>query len=128
KFASELAGQLVDGIRDVRKWYAFKDKTYYVAFEGTPLTSVMIMEIAATVAEMELLPDSIWKVVAPDGAASAWHQRLDRLLNGDYGVPLWAFLSKIEQRIDRLEESLPTFDAICIISLSPQLPPFVMHP
>lgn len=127
-FSSDIAKQLSEDPREARCWYTFSGRTPYIAYEGRPFTSRMIMETAATVAEMELLPGTIWEQVLPHGASSQWQQRLRRLLETDYGVPIKALLTRISNSVDNIIDILPTINAICFAALNPPLPPLVMCP
>lgn len=110
-----------------RVWYSFIGGTTYVAIEGVPITTRTIMETAATVAELELLPQSLWSAMLQKGGNIQWQHRIKLLLEGAYGGPFRLFLNLSETSAP-LSRILSTLSAVCFAALNPPLPPFVIRP
>ncbi|WP_146140731.1 hypothetical protein [Haliangium sp. UPWRP_2] len=127
-FVTRYRNDLENHVKDARRWYEFQGGITIVDFNGTWITSRLIMETAATIAEMDLLPGTIWSRVLSEDGATYWNRRIRRLLDSDYGVPFRAFLAHVGHQPKELAELLPTLSCICFIALNPPLPPFQLGP
>ena len=127
-FVSPSSEHIRSHIEEARTWYAFPGETPYIAFRGLSITTRMIMETAATIAELELLPETIWLEVLDNYQDTFWNRRIARLLEGRYGTPFRVFLEVLETSFDRLADVLPSLSVVCFAALNPPLPPVVMAP
>jgi hypothetical protein len=128
RFVSPNAEQIHSNIAELRTWYAFPGETPYIAYDGLSVTTRMIMETAATVAELDLLPETIWLKVLNGFQDTYWRRRIDRLLRGRYGTPFCAFLEAQKTPLDGLADLLPSLALVCFAALNPPVPPLVMAP
>lgn len=127
-FACPNAAQIRSQIAEVRTWYAFPGETPYIAYAGLSITTRMIMETAATIAELELLPESIWLDLLDNYQQNYWKHRITRLLDGRYGAPFRVFLEVLQTPLDCLAAILPSLSIVCFAALNPPLPPLIMAP
>lgn len=127
-FQTRMSHEILTDAKRSRNWYNFSERMQYVKIDGIPLTSRMIMETAATVAEMEILRDTIWEAVLGNSSSEYWNKRVERLMEGQYGIPFRAFLSYLPVSSRRLSDVLSTVNTVCYAALNPPLPPFVMEP
>lgn len=113
-----------------RRWYTFdSDAMGLVRVNGERLTTKMIMEAPATIAEMRLLPAEAWNtLLGHRGRVDAITQRLRAIVEGDYGVPVRSLLAIRGDDICMISDVLPTVSVLCYLALNPPLPPYVMSP
>ncbi|NMF66114.1 hypothetical protein DP113_01410 [Brasilonema octagenarum UFV-E1] len=113
-----------------RQWFSVDDtEMMFVSISGMYLTSKILMECAATISELQLLPESLWMpVLGKAGVETVLTNRIKTILDGDYGIPIRSLLVVLNAGLDRLLDVLPTVNVLCFIALNPPLPPYVMHP
>ena len=115
---------------EARRWFTVENSSMaFVKMAGTRLTSRMIMEAAATIAEMQLLPIEAWrKLLGPQEMEQAFGQRVRAIFESDYGAPIRSLLLILETDFTQVLDVLPTVSILCFLALNPPLPPYIMSP
>ena len=115
---------------EARRWFAVDDSSMVFAkMAGMRLTSRMIMEAAATIAEMQLLPTAAWPHISrSDVLKDAFAQRIKTVFESHYGIPIRSLLLVLDADVTKLPHILPTVSVLCFLALNPPLPPYVMSP
>jgi hypothetical protein len=126
----------VSAILESREWFSIPDhEMQFTDWRGKALTSKALMESAATISEIQLFRYSahFWSVfIEEEDRIKIIKSRVDRILEGDYGLPIRIILEIMQidfsSDINLLFDMLPTVNILCFIALNPPLPPYVMSP
>lgn len=112
-----------------RSWFTPDLPITFVRIGDMRLTSRMIMESAATIAEMQLFTNGIWEQqIGREEMDRKYRQRVDAILGGDYGIPVRGLLKILGMELSDYALVLPTTALLCFLALNPPVPPFVMFP
>jgi hypothetical protein len=107
----------------VRQLFTIPEARQRVAHAGERLTTVGIMEAAATATE--ILASLGTSLVDQELAAAGAIEAADRFEAGSYGVAGKMYRDIAARRVPLVPAGLWTFTAVCDVALNPPLPPIV---
>jgi hypothetical protein len=131
-FSPYTKNTVLENSFEPRKWFSISEnEMIFSSWMGLHLTSRALMECSATIAEIQTLLSSGWIFLGRGDLGIALRNRVKRIIEGDYGLPIRILLQVLNVDLDNLEcllKILPTVNLLCFIALNPPLPPYVMCP
>ena len=132
ELGSSPYGQNADHFLKAREWFSIHNNEMGVVLaEKQHLTSRILMEFSATISEIQLFRgsfDLLSIAVGESDLGKILEDRLTRILEGSYGLPIRILLKEMDIRKDRFFDFLQTANLICFIALNPPLPPYSISP
>jgi hypothetical protein len=126
-FKTNLSEIISTDQQQSRTWFRPNDRIAFLRFAESRLTSKLLMEASATIAEIRYFRTGMWSgLIKERGAAKILNRRFKTLLEGEYGTPvrLIAKTTGIEDEA----QLLATSAVLCFAALNPPVPPYVMAP
>lgn len=132
ELSSSPHGRNEEHFLKAREWFSIHDDEIGVVLvEKQHLTSRILMEFSATVSEIQLFRGSfdLWSIsIGELDLGKILEDRLDRVLEGDYGLPIRILLKELSIKKNHFFDFLQTANLICFIALNPPLPPYNISP
>jgi hypothetical protein len=113
---------------EIREWYRFEDQIQIVRFSGIHLTSKLLMECGATLAEVQFLFNNLETALSNYITQGHFEARMKVLVESGYGIPLKMFLQILDISFTDVSKICATLNLIIFVALNPPLPPYSTNP